>query len=69
MENFQCIMCGTKKNYLCHRDGNVFCHFCWDLQTREEGVRNHEDQEWNDRLDRIKNNTASIEEKTVYGVQ
>ena len=65
---FNCISCGST-NYLCHREGNPWCMKCWDLQTREEGLRKHEDQEWNDRLDRIKNNTASQEEKTVYGVQ
>lgn len=47
-----CDNCGEDK-YLITYNNNNFCHKCWNSLTRDAGKREHETQEWHDRLDRV----------------
>ena len=60
-----CDECGDD-SYLCGLDGQNLCHKCHNKIVREKGYRNHESQEWHDRLDRIIAGTATEEEQAMY---
>ena len=63
-----CDNCGAAEQGAFGFDGQNLCNKCFNKITRDQGLRNHETQEWSDRLDRIIAGTATDDEKKAYGI-
>ena len=64
----RCDSCG-KDEYLGDLDGRPLCHKCWNKITRDMGRRNHETQEWHDKLDRVLAGTETYNTHGTVGDQ
>ena len=61
-----CDVCGSDSNYLGSYKGQPLCHKCWNIVTRDKGLRKHETQEWHDKLDRV---IAGTESYNTHGTE